>query len=169
MNDFFVDLICNQSIKFLLITDQVQFMCYPSLHALHVTKGLNWSSHEFRFNEVELFTFNFSTLSLTKLNHSGCLKQFNVSLFHLLMIEQKLKKSYLRFLWPTYERRGVLSWLYFLICRLFIMLFVRPSVPLQVEVFGQGSFWWSWSPINLKLGTHVPYDTCMIFLILMSN
>ena len=41
---------------------------------------------------------------------------------------------------------------------------VHPSVPLQVKVFGQGSFWWSWSPINLKLSTHVPYD--MIFLIL---
>ena len=29
-----------------------------------------------------------------------------------------------------------------------------PFVPLQVKVFGQGNFWWSWSPINSKLVTH---------------
>ena len=36
---------------------------------------------------------------------------------------------------------------------------VCPSVPLQVKVFCQGSFWLSGSSINLKLSTHVPYDT----------
>ena len=51
--------------------------------------------------------------------------------------------------------------------RLFVCSFVHPSVPLQVKVFGQGCFWWSWGPINLKLSTHVPYG--MIFLILMPN
>ena len=40
------------------------------------------------------------------------------------------------------------------------------SVPLFVCVFlvkvsGRGSFWCSWSPINLKLSTYIPYD--MIF------
>ena len=51
--------------------------------------------------------------------------------------------------------------------RLFVCPSVRLSVLLQVKVFGQGSFWWSWSPIHLKLSTHVPHD--MIFLILMPN
>ena len=52
---------------------------------------------------------------------------------------------------------------------MFSGLCVRPSVPFQVKVlvkiFGRGSFCWSWSPINLKLSKHVPYN--MIFLILM--
>ena len=49
----------------------------------------------------------------------------------------------------------------------FVRSLFRPSVPLQVKVFGRGSFWWSWSPIYLKLSTHVSYN--MIFLILMPN
>ena len=50
-----------------------------------------------------------------------------------------------------------------------VLPFVRPFVRsfVQVKVFGQGSFWWSWSPIDFKLSIHVPYD--MIFLILMPN
>ena len=68
------------------------------------------------------------------------------------------------FLCPTYDSRGALC---FLICAS-VVPFVRPCVrSLQVKVFGQGSFWRSLSPINLKLGTHVPHD--IIFLILMSN
>ena len=61
------------------------------------------------------------------------------------------------FLCPTYDIRGAL---YFLV-------WVRSFIPLQVKVFGQGSFWWSWSPINLKHSTHVPHD--MILLIFMPN
>ena len=44
---------------------------------------------------------------------------------------------------------------------------VRPFVPLHVKVFGQGSFWWIWSPINLKHSTHVPFD--VIFLIFKTH
>ena len=48
---------------------------------------------------------------------------------------------------------------------LFVRLSVRPSVSLQVKVFGQGSFWLSQT--ICKLTTHVTYD--MIFLILMPD
>ena len=57
------------------------------------------------------------------------------------------------------------------LCPIYVFWSVRPFVQFQVKVlvkvFGQGSFWWSWSPINLKLSKHVPYD--MIFLISMPN
>ena len=65
-------------------------------------------------------------------------------------------------LWrPTYGRDAFRS------VRLFVCPFVRPSVPLHVKFFCHCSFWWSWSPINLKLYKLVPYD--IIFLILMPN
>ena len=43
-----------------------------------------------------------------------------------------------------------------------------PSVRLyrfRLKFFGQGSFWWSWRPINLKLSTHVPYDMIFLFFL----
>ena len=73
------------------------------------------------------------------------------------------------FLWLIYGH--YVFWSVCLSVRSSVRPFVHPSirlsVPLQVRVFGQGSFWWSWSPIYLKHSTHVPYD--MIFLILMPN
>ena len=52
--------------------------------------------------------------------------------------------------------------------RLFVRCTVRPYVrlPLQVKVVGRGRFWWSWSPINLTLRTHVPYDLSNVYAIL---
>ena len=41
----------NVVILFLLKADHAQFMCNT-----YLVKGLNWSSNEYGFNEVELFT-----------------------------------------------------------------------------------------------------------------
>ena len=49
---------------------------------------------------------------------------------------------------------------------LFLVLCVRSSVcmfvRLSLKFFGQCSLWWSWSPIRLKLSTHVPFDMTLL-------
>ena len=59
--------------------------------------------------------------------------------------------------------------LWFLVCtsvRSSVRLF-RCRLKILVKYFDQGSFWWSWSSINLNLSTHVPCG--MTFLILLPN
>ena len=84
-----------------------------------------------------------------------CFQQFMMKLWWLVYIYW----TKFPFVMPHYV---------FLVCGSVHCPSARPSCSrfkflVEGKVFGQGSFWWSWSPINLKLSTHVPHD--MIFRI----
>lgn len=73
------------------------FQCWPILSFLKLNthnsspaEGLNWMSHEYRFNEVEFITCKriiiqqgFLAYILTKLNKTVCQRRIVISLFYL--------------------------------------------------------------------------------------
>ena len=126
-------------------------LCYNFMHCFGVGDIKANSCPSVPILASVLYLFKFVSIKCLKLIHNAYyLKtqiKFKCETFTVLelcpFIMLYASRSYHWFFMPY------LWALCYLVCAS-ICLFVHPSVPLQVKVFGWGSFWWSWKSNQLE-------------------